>query len=100
MLEIESFRYEETKLSHLFAETVQLQPDWSIAWNNLGNLRHMRNDWDGAEAAWTRAYQTDPGNAAAIYNLALAAARKGDQRKASMYRAKYNQLTNKTGRVD
>jgi hypothetical protein len=46
------------------------QPDWALAWTNLGNAEARAGRTRDAEAAYRRAIATDPGNRDALNNQA------------------------------
>ena len=50
-----------------------------------GNALARQGDWTAAEEAWEQARQADPGNHAALHNLALAAEARQDYREAFEY---------------
>jgi tetratricopeptide (TPR) repeat protein len=43
-----------------FSKAVEIYPKYAIAWFELGRLKHGRNDFAGAAAAWKQALQSDP----------------------------------------
>jgi tetratricopeptide (TPR) repeat protein len=47
-----------------------------------GNVLARQGDWEGAAAEWEEARRADPGNHAALHNLALAAEQRQDYREA------------------
>jgi Flp pilus assembly protein TadD len=53
-----------------FTEASELDPDSSIAWNNIGITQELQEDGDRARSAFERAVKLDPRNAEAHYNLA------------------------------
>ena len=60
-------------------EAERLVPGKPEALNNLGNCYFELGKMDAARASWTRALDTDSGNAKASYNLGMLAERVGDR---------------------
>lgn len=75
-----------------FLRTIELVPGHSMAWNNLGNIRYMRQDVAGAIKAWRRAFDADSGNMMAAHNLSLGYSRIGDRQAAARYYSHYLKL--------
>ncbi len=55
-----------------FARAVEIYPQYVSAWNDLGNVRALQQNWDGAIPAFERAMQIDPQYPAAPFGLARA----------------------------
>ncbi|MDP3232907.1 MAG: tetratricopeptide repeat protein [Myxococcales bacterium] len=60
---------------------------------NLGSVLQARGDWDGAEAAYTRAVKVQPDNPFALTQLGLLALNRGDARGALPMLKKAAELT-------
>ena len=52
-------------------QAVAVDPNYSMAYNQLGNVRFLAGDLVGAEHYYTQAVAGEPGNAEAQYNLAM-----------------------------
>ena len=61
-----------------FKNALFLDPDLSIAWNNIGTAYSRLNDKDTAEYAYQKAYSLDRSNATAINNLVRFYRQNGD----------------------
>ena len=58
------------KAETAFANTLQLNPSYVEAWNNMGNLQSLKNNPLAARRAFARALKLQPDFAPAHYNLA------------------------------
>ena len=52
-----------------YRQTLRLNPNLGIAWNNLGMIHAMERRWDQAESAWKRALEINPADSLAYRNL-------------------------------
>jgi len=68
-----------------FQETITRSPQRSSAWIGLGNLALARQDDQRAIGFYKKAFQVDPRNFIAPYNLALTYRRIGDIEKAQYF---------------
>ncbi len=75
---------EEEALAQLQA-ALRLKPDYADAWAELGNLRHDRGDWQGAEEAYRKAIEYNPALEGAYYNLGNVAQGRGEWEAAIAY---------------
>jgi len=82
------------KAEESFLRTIELVPGHSMAWNNLGNIRFMRQDVAGAIQAWQNDFDADPGNMMAAHNLSFGYSRIGDREAAARYYSHYLKLKN------
>lgn len=55
-----------------FGRAVEIYPEYVSAWNDLGNVRALQQNWDEAILAFQRAVQIDPGYLAAAFGMARA----------------------------
>ncbi len=62
--------------------TVRRRDEYAETYLNLGNLRYMNNDLDGAEKYYERSIELSPNSVNALKNLATVYARKGRMDKA------------------
>lgn len=62
-----------------YRRAIEIDPDFSVAHMNLGNILHERGQHDAAAASHRRAIALDPGYARAHANLGLALYSKGDR---------------------
>ena len=61
-----------------FRQSVELDPEFIEAWNNLGNALGEDGAWDEAVAAYQTAIAIDPTYSDAHYNLGETLSRRGD----------------------
>jgi len=66
----------------LLRETLRLRPDFSNAYNNLGNILVRTGRMDEAIRNFREAVRTTPGDAVKLSNLGVALARRGDLEEA------------------
>jgi len=57
---------------------LEREPGYAGAWDNLGNVRALRGDWNGAYEAYQRALDLDPDNPGTKMNRDRAAERRAD----------------------
>jgi tetratricopeptide (TPR) repeat protein len=69
---------EGLRAEHLYRHAVRLDPGFSTAWTNLGNLLECRGAKTEAREAYERALDLDPEQPEARYNLANLLADMGD----------------------
>lgn len=62
---------DHARAAELVEAALRLRPDWSDAWNNLGNHYEGLGRRDAAVAAFDRALQLDPNNTGAVVNRGL-----------------------------
>ncbi len=62
---------DHARAAELVEAAVRLRPDWSDAWNNLGNHYEGLGRRDAAVAAFDRALQLQPDNMGAVVNRGL-----------------------------
>lgn len=72
---------DKAKKEAIYKKTVQLYPNDYRAYNNVGMMRFLDGDLNGAEAMFNKANQVAP-NKESNLNLGLIALTKGDQAKA------------------
>jgi tetratricopeptide (TPR) repeat protein len=58
-------------------QAVRLRPDFAEAWSDLGAVRRLERDYDGAEAALNKAVELDPKNPLTEYRLGQAELENG-----------------------
>tara|TARA_R110001592_G_scaffold15649_3_gene67826 strand:- start:685 stop:1884 length:1200 start_codon:yes stop_codon:yes gene_type:complete len=68
-----------------FKNALFLDPDLSIAWNNIGTAYSRLEEKDTAEYAYQKAYSLDRSNATAINNLVRFYRQKGDLETSNRY---------------
>lgn len=68
-----------------FKNALFLDPDLSIAWNNIGTAYSRLEEKDTAEYAYQKAYSLDRSNAIAINNLVRFYRQKGDLETSNRY---------------
>ena len=64
-------RYDFERARSRYRRVVDLVPEWSGAWNNLGNVEKYLGNLRGAIACYDRAVATDPDNAALHSNALI-----------------------------
>ena len=64
-------RYEFERARSSYRHAVELAPQWSGAWNNLGNVEKYLGNLPGAIACYDRAVSADPDNAALHSNALI-----------------------------
>jgi tetratricopeptide (TPR) repeat protein len=87
-----------------FQHALELNPDYLIALNNLGNAYRELQQWDKAREALEHAIAVGPEDAEANYNLGMVDAQTGDNaraeqflKKALQYRPDYPEALNNLG---
>ena len=50
-------------------KTIELRPNYALAWNNLAIVRYKRGDGARSVQAFRRAIELKPDDAGAVYNL-------------------------------
>ncbi len=68
---------------------VEMDPQYSAAWNNLGAARYVLGDRDGAERAWLRSHELQPRNPMPPKNLGMLAEQRGDPARALGFYRRY-----------
>lgn len=66
-----------------FDAVLALDPNWSAAWTNRGNVHFARQDFEAAEKDYRRAVESDPRNANAWLNLGVMARKNGKLEEAT-----------------
>jgi len=68
-----------------FQRALQIDPDHSVALQNLGNAYRQKKDWPQAKRALEKALSLNPDDAEANYNLAMVYAQQNDSDRAYEY---------------
>jgi tetratricopeptide (TPR) repeat protein len=68
-----------------FERAVQIDPDHSVALQNLGNAYRQKKDWPQAKRALEKALSLNPDDAEANYNLGMVYAQTNDTNRAYEY---------------
>ena len=61
-----------------YTMAISIDPQFTLAYTNRGNVRNALGDYQGAIADYTKVIEIKPDNAIAYYNLGLAKGRSGD----------------------
>jgi tetratricopeptide (TPR) repeat protein/4-amino-4-deoxy-L-arabinose transferase-like glycosyltransferase len=69
---------DDARAEAAYLETLQRNPDYLDALNNLGGLYTRQERWDEARVLFARGHQLDPGNARFMYNLGVLSEKTGD----------------------
>ena len=78
-----------------FKNALFLDPDLSIAWNNIGTAYSRLEEKDTAEYAYQKAYSLDRSNATAINNLVRFYRQKGDLETSNRYAKAIERFNNR-----
>ena len=71
-------RAEREKAIEYYSKAIKLNPEYAIAYNNLGNTKRGLSDYPGAMAAFDKAIELNPNYAKAYYNRGNAKSGLGD----------------------
>ena len=78
-----------------FKNALFLEPELSIAWNNIGAAYKTLDEQELAEYSYQMAFNTDDSNATAVNNLAKLYRHTGNERLASQYEAAIEKFNNR-----
>jgi len=68
-----------------YTRTVELNPRWSMGWNNIGNIHYIAGDMDTALSSWQKAISADPANPLPYYNIGMIHEKRGEMEEALSY---------------
>ncbi|MDJ0740158.1 MAG: tetratricopeptide repeat protein [Gammaproteobacteria bacterium] len=73
-------------------EAVRYNPGFSLALNNLANIRYLQGELPAAISSWRQALQADPTNPMPYFNIGLALRRLGQTGEADRHLRQYLKL--------
>jgi protein O-GlcNAc transferase len=76
---------ESAEAERLFLQATTLNPCYSLAYSNWGNVLERRKDFPGARKKYLKAIECDPRNALAHHNLGVIAQKEKNLEGASRY---------------
>ena len=81
-----------TEAENGFRKVLPMDPSNMDAWLNLGKIAAARGDANRPYAIWRRPAQLQPGNSAALYQLAMAYRKFGQTGKAEATLARFRKI--------